>query len=369
MRLHMILLSVVVLANLACERKRSAPDRPSPVPVPTERQPVRTAAQDSALRVLIAEVASARACDMMRGQFRPLRAQERPGVVTGVLWVRGCRVTHEGKRVTIDLSGDGWQFADKQMKKAGGTFALRQYVKFVVHSRIRGALDVSYSPRTHVLSLWFSPAAPPEVDFRPIGDLDVDRESAWASIVGGIGSLLGQSPESVAEKQADKEGTGEMGKQFARGLSVTVQMCTGVARFGLGRPDSGRMMAPEVGESTRVPAELHPGGLLLFGPYPAARGFTMPAQTSGGAARIELMCADDAEGLARAYAEGGVMPPRKLLAASEVRGKAVVKVKRQRCPVVVAAWPLGDVTVSLDWKRPPWEGAAGKLIDCSQTAQ
>jgi hypothetical protein len=70
----------------------------------------RTAAADKDLRIMVAELAAAKACEMMRGQFRGLRGAKRPGVVTGVFWMKGCRIAQRGTDLTFHLSSDGRQW-------------------------------------------------------------------------------------------------------------------------------------------------------------------------------------------------------------------------------------------------------------------
>ena len=105
---HISLVLLLALAGtLGCKREESAP----PPPPPAAHPPIRGAAADADLRVMLAEIASAKACEMIRGQYRGLRAAERPNLVTGVLWIRDCKITNEGTNVTFELGGQGWQWA------------------------------------------------------------------------------------------------------------------------------------------------------------------------------------------------------------------------------------------------------------------
>ena len=155
---------------------------------------------------MIAEIASAKVCDLVRGQFRPLRAVDNPDLVTGILWIRECKITNSGTKATFELAGDGWQWAEQQQKKAGATFAIRQYVKFGMTATLPGTLDVAYDRHDHIMSLWFTPERTPEVVFTPHGSIDVDRKGAWASVVGAIGGIFGHSPGHMALGQAKVQG-------------------------------------------------------------------------------------------------------------------------------------------------------------------
>jgi hypothetical protein len=84
-----------------------------------------------------------------------------------------------------------------------------------------------------------------------------------------------------------------------------------------------------------------------------------------GAVRVELLCHADGEALAAAFVAGTPPPKVRALAARDVRGKARLKVKSARCPLVVVARPLTP-RASFDWVRPDREAAAGPLIDCER---
>lgn len=357
--------AAAVVATLigGCRRGEEEADR-KPAP-PAAKQPERTAVKDEDLRVMIAALAAKQACDVIRGKFRALRDAERPGTVTGILWIRGCRITADGTRVTFALTANGWQWIEETKHKAGGTFQVRDHVRFAVEATIPGALDVSYEPSTHIASLWFSPTGTPEVRFAPLGEVEVDEQGTWSAILGALSSVVGMSPEAQAKDDADDQGTDGFRDKLADGLSVTIDLCTGVQRFGLGRPATGKMVARDMGETRRIPAELHAGGLVVLGPHAAEDGMSIDVRARDGAVRVELLCHADGERLAAAFVAGTPLPEVRALAARDVRGKARLKVKSARCPLVVVARPLTP-GATFDWVRPDREAAAGPLIDCER---
>ena len=89
------------LALSACGKKQEEPAPPPPPPP----KPARGAVGDANLRMMLAEIASARACDMVKGAFRGVRAEGRHDVTTGVLWMRDCKITHDGTKLTFHLGG------------------------------------------------------------------------------------------------------------------------------------------------------------------------------------------------------------------------------------------------------------------------
>jgi hypothetical protein len=363
--------AVLLFVLGACRRESDRPPPAPPPPPPAAKPPLRGAAGDAELRVMLAELASAKACSLIKGQFRPLRDAKRHGVVTGTLWIRDCQITNDGTHVAFHLAGNGWQWADQTKRKAGATFVVREYVKFGVDVDMPGAIDLAYDDKTHVVSLWFSPDRTADVTFKPVGDVEVDRKGTWSSILGAVSSVFGSSPEDQAGHEARAQGTHQFETELADGMAVTINLCTGLSRFNLGRPKQGAMQAPDAGESRAVPVELQPGALMVFGPQLAPDGMTITAGAKGGGVRIAMACADKAEQLAQAYVEGnrGEVP---YLATADLRGQGKLHVPAQRCPVAVIARPLDDTgMVTLDWQRPLGETArstGGPLIHCKPAA-
>jgi hypothetical protein len=343
-------------------------DAPAPPPPPKANAPLRGAAADTDLRVMLAELASAKACEMIKGQFRGLRDAKRPGVVTGVLWIRDCKITNEGTSVTFRMAGQGWQWAAQSKKKAGGKFAIAQYVRFDVDVTMPGTLDLAYDRGDHVVSLWFTPRGTPHIEFKPVGDFDVDSKGAWSTVVGALGSVFGSGPGDLAEKDAKHQGTQQFEQTLADGLAVTIDLCTGLGRFNLGRRPKGKMQPADVGETKQVPVELQPSGIALAGPQIAKNGMTVYAETTQGAARVTLACADQAEGVAAAFVEQKAGPQHAALGSVIVRGKGKLHIKPTSCPVVAIATPLDNKPATLSWMRMPSEIAqstGGPLIQCS----
>jgi hypothetical protein len=359
--------SAFLLLLFGCHQGSDHPYGGKPAPPPA-KQPSRVAVQDDDLRVMVAEIASAKACDLIRGQFQGLRDPARLQTVTGVLWIRGCRITERGTDVTFRLSGKGWQWTAQKTKEVGATFAVRQYVKFGVDATITGKLDLAYAPSSHVLSFWYTPSGEPAVTFTPIGGVDVDEQGMWSSIVGALSSVFGSSPDEQGQRQAKQQGAAQFKQQFADGLSVTIDLCSGLSRFGLGRSGTGKMVPPTVGETRRVLAELQPEGILIFGPYLAKKGMTAHIHVRDGAVKAALFCADEGAAIADEFVHGRPQSG-KPLAVKDVRGEATLRTRSVSCPVVLVTRPLATsgAPVSFDWQRPASETAqstGGPIIRC-----
>jgi hypothetical protein len=364
----------LALTATGCSRDDEEQAEPAAVQPPPPEPPDRKAAVDEDLRVMVAELAAAKACEMMRGQFRGLRGSDRPDVVTGIFWTRGCRIAQRGTELTFHLSGDGWQWVEGVKQPAGATFALHQYVRFRAQLEIHGALDLAYDPRTHVASFWFTPKRAPKVDFEPIGKVDVDARGAWSSVVGALGSIAGSSPDEKGEQESTKRGAHEFQKSFADGFAVTLDLCSGLSRFGLERPRRGEMIPPDLGETRQVPAEVHPGGMLIVGPNDVAdRGLSIRIRAREGAVHAQLLCKDQAEALGRAFmTDPKRLPAVRPLASADVRATETLRTRGVSCPVMVVVRPLAGAKgpAVFDWQRPTREAAraaGGAIVQCDQS--
>lgn len=293
------MLLVVVLMTLGCTRDAAPPPEP-----PKPALPLRGASGDSDLRVMLSELASSQACAMIRGGFHGLRSAEHPEVVTGVLWIRECEITNVGPRVKFGVAGNGWTWVEASQSKAGGTFAVRQYVRFSIAATIRGEVDVAYDRASHVATLWFTPDKTPQVDFKTIGGIDVDSQGVWSSVIGTLGTVFATSPEDAALEVTKLQGTHDLNAQLANGLAVTMNLCTGLRRTHIGRPPRGEMGAANVGETRRIFVDLDPDGVILSGPQIATDGMSVRATASRGPVQLSVVCAKHAATIAAAFIEG-----------------------------------------------------------------
>lgn len=361
----LVLLGVVVAGcqhDVAPPASRGAPARPSPAVAP-----LRGASGDDDLRVMLSEIASSKACALMRSGFTGLRAADRPDVVTGVLWIRDCEISNAGSRLTFHMGGNGWLWVEQTKSKAGGSFTVHQYVRFSVSTTIVGALDIAYDRDAHVATVWFTPERPPAVEFKTVGGIDVDREGAWSSVVGALGTAFATSPDDLALSEAATQGTHDLSAQFADGLSVTINLCTGLRRVQLGRPAKGVMGAAGVGETRHVAVEVQPGGVIMIGPQIADDGMTLHAVAEQGGVHLALVCAKEAEVVAAALMEGRVTSPSASLGTVDVREPAKLRLEPTSCPVVVIASPLDNAPARFAWERPTSEIAhstGGSMVHC-----
>ena len=332
--------------------------------------PVRDAVGDADLRMMIAEIATQKACDRIRDRFHALRAAERHDVVTGVMWFEGCDTKQDGTNVTFTLTGSGWQWVDKTTHKAGGTFQVHQYVRFAAKATIAGVLDLGYDGGTHVASLWFSPLRAPAVDLDLVGAVEVDRSGAWSSVVGTVGSLFARSPAREGMKEAKRAGTHEFMVQLAEGLTVTIDLCTGLARSTTGHVPKGQLAPPDVLEPSTTEFELEPGGVLMLGPQRAQEGMTVHVEAPP-QVHVVLVCREDAEAIARAYLARKPLPTVTPLAETHGDPTTDLTIPAEHCPVAVVAQstatagPPQQFTVTRSSSEIGWSNG-GPFVGCER---
>lgn len=97
--------SVTALALLAACATSPTPEPKVVTPPPV----VKGAAGDHDLRIMLAEIAAAKACAMVEHQFRTLRAKSPDKPVIGVVWIRDCKIAHDGTRLNVEVGGRGWE--------------------------------------------------------------------------------------------------------------------------------------------------------------------------------------------------------------------------------------------------------------------
>ena len=354
----------ILVALAACSSKGKPP--PDAMPPPPPEAPLRDATGDADVRSLVADLLAGRACDQAIHHFGGIRDKTRKELITGNVWVHECKITDSGPNVTIEISGNGWQWAEQAQKKAGGTFGIKQYVKFAVTAKLTGTIDIAYDRPTHIASLWFTPTGEPDVAFKPIGEIEVDRESTWASIIGDAGSLIGKSPEDAAETAAKSQGKKAIVQAASRGFEFAVDLCHNVTRMSKKRLPKGQMPKPSVGETDKVAIEVQNFGVMIEGPYNAHAGMTIDVAVAGGAAKVNLACVAEGEATAQAFLDEKTNTA-KPIKAELVTGHAVLKVPKERCPVVVVIRSVQPNPVTVSYVRPAreaMESKGGPLARC-----
>jgi hypothetical protein len=348
---------LVLVALVACSAKNKAlPPDASPPPA---EPPLRDATGDHDVRILVADLLAGRACDQAVHHFGGIRDKLRKQVITGEVWIRECKITNDGTKVTAEISGNGWQWIAKSQKKAGGTFDVKQYVKFAVTAKVSGIVDVAYDPPKHIASLWFTPSDEPTVDFKPIGEIEVESDSTWAAAIGDLGSLVGSSPEDAADAAAADQGKQAVKKVTIKGFELAIDLCNNVSRISKKRLPKGQMPKPSTGETDKVAIEVQNYGVMIEGPYDAHAGMTIETDVTGGAAKVNLACLAEGEATAQAFLDEKTNTA-KPLKSELISGHATLKVPKEHCPVVVVIRSVQPNPVTVSFVRPAHEATESK---------
>lgn len=306
--------------------------------------------QDRNLLLALSRVAGMRVCDRMRNRFRTLTAAGRDNepASSGTLWIEECVADSQGTRLSMSLGGQGWRWIYRKKRQAGAEFTVGQYVAFAVNIGVEGTIDAAYDPEKDIFNFWYRPSSEPDVSFRPLGDVEVNPEGLWSSVVGTAASLVSRSPEARAREQVQSRGRETFKKRFSRGYSATLDFCTGRVDMGFGinaenkengATDSSQLGADgddQAGEAT--PAYMHPGGLILDGPHDVDPSEFAVTIESDGPLDAALICVGEATRLARAFLDDQQLPEVEALTSTQGRSPAELQIQQSfvSCPVVMA---------------------------------
>ena len=163
------------------------------------------------------------------------------------------------------------------------------------------------------------------------------------AVVGALASAFLSSPEEMAGEELKKTGAQEMRTMLGKGFAVTVDACTGVATADLVRPAPGELIPRRRPTDTPRRGRLEPGGLLMVGPHAAGKRLNLTVEIHGsGAVAVDLLCQDEAERLARQFADtGSISAPDHPLLSRVITRRAQLRLKSPSCPVIVATRGLG----------------------------
>ncbi|MGE0402066.1 MAG: hypothetical protein AB7T06_35520 [Kofleriaceae bacterium] len=352
--------ALLALCVVACGSDRHA-EEPTPPTEARDRAADIPKVTSSNLRLLLAQVASAQACERVRDTYIGLDSSEKKGLVSGNLWIRDCSMTNDGPTIRFHFEGDGWQWVAKTTESAGAEFGVRQYARFHVAVTLFGTVDLAYVPEDHVVTVWFRSTKDPTITFSPTGDIEVDEKGIWSSIVGTLAGVVSKSPSERASATVKSQGTQSFEHQLDRGLTATVNVCTGAMRTELGILEAGQMAPPATGESLAADAVVHRGGVLVFGPQQLKESDRLVAEAYGGTAHFDIACMDDAASVARAFHAGKPLPDIPTLGSADISGKQSIEVRSSRCPVAVIV-RTDESSVGISYvPRPP---SHTPLVDC-----
>lgn len=332
------------------------------------------------LEAMIIDIAGYNTCDRLRGQYIPLSSggsTSGSGKITntGIIRIDTCSTAEvDHQHLRIELAGTGWQWISRKKEQLGATFTVNENVKFDVKISMVGTFDMAYDKADHILNIWFVPTQPVDAKLRVIGNVDVDTESLWSSIVGIAGSLAGKTSEQRAEATINKQGDRLFQSKLSKGMTLIMDLCTGRSYFKLGSFPEGQL--PESagkGRKYLVNSKgiLHEGGMLMAGPFDTEKPVIARLDVTEGGIKAWLVCEDSAKKTQDAYVNGKALPEAKPLAQGTVKpGRPVtLKVKANPgCKAVLIMKPLeGQKGVSAFDYMAYHEGEKPKpFVDCTR---
>lgn len=303
--------------------------------------------QENNLSAAVTDFAGAKICERLENRFRGLQRKNAQGdkVYSGTLWIHACEVTYDPNDqnvMTLKLGVRGWRWLEREKEKLGASFDVDEFVRFEVNTALTGRTKSFYAPEDKKLAFWFTPVEPPQVDFKSAGDVDVDKEGMWGTVLAGAATLVGESPDTVADQKLVDKAEQRFRKKMADGFSTAIDLCSGRIVSALGQLDQATLFTKLDGQQNTSfkQVELAPSSFLLFGPYgEQSQSLDLELQL-GKATHVQhrLVCAKDAIQLAQAYMKGNnrtpEVPELELVKENVDGGKVSLQSGAQACPVV-----------------------------------
>jgi len=293
---------------------------PAPAPIEPTPPPTRSAAQDRALRHMAIDVAEAQLCGLLLDRFvplpedRPERPRDRLPLVEGRLWLSECHAERRGDALALHLAGRGWQRVERSAAgPLGSSFSVRGVVRLEATLDLEAELDLGYDERTHRASVTLTPRTTPRARVTPIGTVPVSADGGWSSVVGGIGGLLGTSPEARARPMLEAQAAITVERELARGATLQLDLCTGQLHATLGALGDGEAVpAPpyaddEVRFRDNLRVRLRDGAFDLSGPFDGPIHVDLEVE-SGEGVNAAILCGPEAALTASAFLSSGETP-------------------------------------------------------------
>ena len=304
-------------------------------------------AQENNLSAALVDVAGAKICDRLENRFRGLQRENAQGekVYSGTLWIHSCEVSYDSNDqdvMTLELGVKGWRWLEREKEKLGADFNVSEFARFQVDVGLTGRVKTHYDPDAKNFAFWFTPVKAPAVNFDASGDVDVDKEGAWGTVLAGAATLVGQSPDTLADEKLVDKGEQRFSKKMSDGFSAAIDFCSGRVVSELGQLEQTKLFSKlgETQKATYKQVDLDPSSFLLFGPY-GEQSKLLDLQLkldSPADFQNKLICMEDAVELAQAYMEGNdrtpEVPPIKLAQDGDNNGRVSLRNADKTCPVV-----------------------------------
>jgi len=267
---------------------------------------------------MLRDIAVSKICAQLNNRFREIQGVDMQGnsVVSGTLWISDCNAKTsklEADKLALSLQMQGWRWLNRSNSKLGATFDVNEIVRFTVDVAIDGEIDSEYSTVDKILYASYKPSKEVEIDFKVAGNVDVDKDSIWSSVVSGAATMVGQSPESIANQRFDKIGEQRFKQKLDDGVSMAYNMCSGERVVELRQVNTTQLkqkLASNQQDAYKDVA-LPPTTLLLFGPYKDSKDNIeiVLNQQEDDALDTFFICQEEAVKVANEYMRGSSESP------------------------------------------------------------
>jgi hypothetical protein len=289
------------------------------------------ASPDAELRAMVTEALTPQLCPKLLGSFVGLPGEgDARGPAAGATasvgrwWIRRCEARTVGDRMELSIGGSGWTWIDRETSG----FRVRQYLLFDASASFGADVTVGYDRTRRVASLWMTPAAGVQATITPRGMVAVEPQGFFASVLGGVAAVTGNSVSERARTQAAELGSTQLRDRLGAGFTMTVGLERRQVDFMVG--------ALQRGEVPERPYPAAEGGPWLVNQrsmvWPGGLDVVGPVDTSQGALGLDV-----------ALEEGDGVVIRAVCAEPLTRYFDA----RFRDPVATPAAPSGDVIAEL----------------------
>jgi len=375
------LMTTLSLVAFGCGGSPPAAETARPAPPPE-----RTAAQDTAIRSLLLELADYHLCAALQGEFVALPdADAAAGAAGGAspsagrLWIERCTTARRGNRIALGLRGRGWTWVERGTTgPLGSSFTVRGHLRFQTSIDLAGEIDLGYAVDRKLVSIWLSPREAADATVTPLGAVPVAPDGGWSSVVGALGGVFGDTVEQRARVSVQQEGSAQMRDRLTSGLTVTASLCTGqtdviVGALGNGVTPERPFAADGKRWLSNQRVRLRPNGLDVAGPWEATgsrvridleveRGATIDAR---------VMCSAEASAVAEAWLAGRaperaarVRRAQRLAAHDSV----AFELETRDCPLVLVTQPAPGATepVVFRYRAAATDDVVTPLVRCER---
>ncbi len=273
----------------------------------------------------------------------------------GSFWLRSCSTTQiDSQHVRVTISGIGWRYLSRKKTPASAEFELDENVKFQVDVSTTGTVDLAYDQKKKIATGYFVPTDSVDVTISVIGDLDIETEDIWSSIVGTAAEVVGAAPEERAEQSIQKKGSRKLRSRLDHGMTVIIDLCTGqrYTRFGTFPPGEIPQSAEtdtDINFQANSPAILYRNSIVMTGPFATNKPLIAYVEVdSGNPIVARWLCSYNAEKIAEAYVRNDSITTVEPVDEQIVgRGKPITMRAdtNLKCPVVLMLEPAQQDTI------------------------